>query len=82
MPWPTVGKLRELFVAMSCEYRELEGAFVEDDGAKRKIRFLYSREQDDFVSLSDYADDERVPWSEVENWERRLGVTIPRGNNH
>lgn len=64
---------------MGCEYRELDGVLIEDDGTTRKIRFLYSREADDFVSLSDYADDERVPWSEVENWERRLRVTIPRG---
>lgn len=63
---------------MGCEYREADGLLVEDDGSTRKIRFLYSRDQDDFVSLSNYADDERVPWNEVENWERRLGVIIPR----
>ena len=67
---------------MGCEYRELDGQLIEDDGAERRIRFLYSAETDDFVSLSDYADDERVPWSEVENWERRLGVIVPRGTGH
>jgi hypothetical protein len=35
-----------------------------------------------FVSLRDLEDDDRLPPSEVENWERRLGMTIPKGPNH
>jgi hypothetical protein len=79
-PWHTVKKLIELFVSMGCELGELPGR-IEDDQGTRRIRFLYSPESDDFVSLSDLDDDERIPPTEVENWERRLGITIPKGDN-
>lgn len=81
-PWLTVGKLRQLFVAMGCEYRELDGLVVADDGTTRKVRLLLNPETDGVVAFSNYDDDERVPWSEVEQWERSLAVSIPRGPGH
>jgi hypothetical protein len=32
---------------------------------------------EDFVSLLNYDDDDFIPSSEVENWERRLGFNLP-----
>ena len=64
---------------MGCELRETKTLLADADGNMRTIVFLYSDITDDFVSLRDYEDDERVSWIEVENWERRLGVQIPRG---
>jgi hypothetical protein len=78
-PWHTVRKLIELFVAMGCELGELEGGLTDSEGHHR-VRYLFSPETKDFVSLSDLEDEDRIPPSEVENWERRLGITIPRGD--
>ncbi len=79
-PWPTVRELIELFTAMGCELREMPEVVAGPDGA-HGIRFLYSPEADDFVSLRGMEDDERIPPSEVENWERRLGIQIPKNPN-
>ena len=80
-PWLSVGKLIELFTAMGCMLGELPGGIADESGTWR-VRYLYSPETDDFVSLSDLADDELLPPSEVENWERRLGIAVPKGGNH
>jgi hypothetical protein len=46
------------------------------------VRYLYSPVTDDFVSLSDLADDEILPPSEIESWERRLGIEVPKGQTN
>jgi len=76
-PWLTPRQLIELFVQMGCELGELPRPLEGPDGPRR-VRYLYSPMTDDFVSLLDYEPDERIPPSEVENWERRLGVVIPK----
>jgi len=76
-PWLSVGKLIEVFTAMGCVLGELPPS--PDFSDERRIRYLYSPETDDFVSLSDLNDDEILPPSEVENWERRLGMVVPKG---
>jgi hypothetical protein len=80
-PWLRVGKLIELFTAMGCTLGELPGV-LHGPGGQWRVRYLYSPETDDFVSLSDLDDDDVLPPSEVENWERRLGVEIPKGDSH
>ena len=72
-----VGKAIELFVAMGCVLREI----TPDDNPDltRPIRFLYNPETDEFVSVLDYEDDEFLPPSELENWERRLGMEVRKG---
>lgn len=79
--WLTVAQLVELFTAMGCSLNEPGTVLAGPDGTY-PIRFIYSDVTDDFVSLNSYDNDERVPPSEVENWERRLGVTIPKGERH
>jgi hypothetical protein len=66
---------------MGCRLSELPEPLYGPHGAHR-VRFLSSPDSDDFVSLSDLADDEILPPSEVENWERRLGIVIPKGGGH
>jgi hypothetical protein len=75
--WPTLRELIELFVMMGCVQQELSGHLEGPDGS-HPIRYLYSPVTDDFVSLLNYEDDEGIPPSEVANWERRLGVSIPK----
>lgn len=76
-----VNKLIELFTAMGCELRTMEAQIAGPDGT-HPIRFLYSPGADDFVSLLHYDDEDYIPFGEVENWERRLGITVPKGNSH
>jgi hypothetical protein len=53
---------------------------LEGPDGSRLVRYLYSSETDDFVSLLNYENDEYIPPSEVENWERRLGFKLPPRN--
>lgn len=77
--WLTIGKAIELFTAMGCVLNELPEHLEGPDG-KHPVRYLYSSETNDFVSLLNYEDGELIPPSELDNWERRLGMTVPRGN--
>jgi hypothetical protein len=78
--WRKVSDLIHFFVLMGCVLHELPGHLEGPDGA-HPIRYLYSPETDDFVSLLHYSDDELIPSSEIENWERRLGHQLPRPAN-
>ena len=80
-PWLSVGKLIELFTAMGCSLGELPGE-LQDSNASWRVRYLYSPETDDFIALSNLDDDDLLPPSEVENWERRLGIIVPKGTGH
>jgi hypothetical protein len=76
--WLSVGKLVELFTAMGCVLHDLPGRLIQP-GKSYKVRYLYSPVTGDFVSLGGLADDDIMPPSEIENWERRLGIDIPKG---
>lgn len=78
--WPTLEELIKLFVMMGCVQHELPGHLEGPDG-KHPIRYLYSPDTDDFVSLLNYEEDDHIPPSEVANWERRLGIKIPKNPN-
>jgi hypothetical protein len=75
--WRKLSELIEFFVLMGCVLNELPGHLEGPDGA-HPIRYLYSPLTDDFVSLLNYENDEYLPPSEIENWERRLGYELPR----
>lgn len=79
--WLTVGKLVELFTAMGCTLGVLPG-HLHGQNERWRVRYLYSPEANDFVSLSDLDDDEILAPTEIENWERRLGIIIPKGRSH
>ena len=75
--WPTLQQLIDLFVAMGCQLGRLPG-HIEGPQGRNAVRYLYSPLTDDFVSLSDYDERDYIPPSEVANWERRLGLEIPK----
>ncbi len=74
----SVGRVIALFTAMGCELRPLTGRLSGPDGSE-PIRFLYNPETEGVASLSTYDDDDRIPPSQIDQWERALGVEIPRG---
>lgn len=63
---------------MGCVVKELPGLLEGPDG-ERPIVFLYNPEADDFVSLAGYDPDDYVSPLEIDAWERRLDMQIPRG---
>ena len=77
-PWLTLREIIQLFVAMGATQGELE--VIGSDG-KYRVRFLHNSENDEFVSLAGYEDDERVAPSELANWQRVLGINIPTGRH-
>lgn len=66
---------------MGCELHTLQQPIVAPDGTQHEVRFLYNPDTEGFVSLRDLEDDDILPPSEVENWERRLEMTIPKPSN-
>lgn len=73
--WRNLRQLVEFFVLMGCTLNEVPHDLEGPDGV-HQVRYLFSHKTKDFVSLADYEDDEFVPPSEVENWERRLGFRL------
>ena len=75
-----VGEIVSLFLQMGCEEQFTRRTKVEDgDGeAVEAVRYLLNPETGGFMPIGDLEDDESVPWSEVESWERRLGLLVPR----
>ena len=67
-----------LFIQMGCELRVAEGDVVSDGGEVLNFRYLFNPENKAFVAIVDLGDEEFVSAGEVEYWERRLGVTIPK----
>jgi hypothetical protein len=76
-PFRRVGDLIAAFVRLGCEVRYTSNVTYLDHTTGQPsdpIRFLHNPKTRGFVPLGDLEDDERIPPSEVENWERRLGV--------
>jgi hypothetical protein len=79
--WRKLQDLITFFVYNGCVLEELPGHLEGPDG-EHAIRYLYSPKTDDFVSLLNYENDEFIPESEVQNWERRLGFELPKNGVH
>ena len=73
-----VGELVSLFVQMGCECREAETTVESPDGDCFNLRYLLNPDNGNHVPLLDLSDDHAVSKWEVESWERRLDVTIPK----
>lgn len=67
---------------MGCELRTPPIGFIDPDGEKNNVSYLYSPETTDFVVLTDLEPDDRLSPLELANWERRLGMEIPKGHSH
>jgi hypothetical protein len=77
-------KVREavsVFLQMGCELRVLPGKVMIRDGEPLFVRFLIEPASGRFVELIDLHDDESVSLEEIEYWERRLGMEIPKGDD-
>jgi hypothetical protein len=81
-PWLSVQKLIELFTAMGCTLGTVPGRMHGPNEESWEVRYLYSPVTDDFVPLSDLDNDDILGPTEIENWERRLGIVVPKGKNH
>lgn len=75
--WYNVGEIIRLFQMMGCEVSTSKDPIIGPDGPFY-IRFLYNPEQETMLPLRGLADDEWIPPSIVDNWERVLEVVIPR----
>lgn len=74
--WRTIQEVIDLFVMMGCEPQEFPGTDVEPL-ADWTVNYLYSPDNDCFVSLVGYDRSDRAAPSTIEAWERALGVQIP-----
>lgn len=73
-----VRSVLSLFIQMGCELRVAESDLVNQDGEVLNFRYLFNPDNGAFVAIVDLGDDEFVSAGEVEYWERRLGVGIPK----
>jgi hypothetical protein len=76
-----VGDVISVFLQMGCELKNLPGKIETPSGDGLVVRYLLNPETGGFVELIDLADDESVSIDEVEYWERRLTMEIPKGGN-
>ena len=63
---------------MGCEYNVAEPCVSDGDGSVYGLSYPVNRENNTFVPLQDLGDSESVSSWEVESWERRLGIQIPK----
>lgn len=65
---------------MGCDLRTAEESLY-DEGGVTNLRFLInSDDSKKFVAIVDLDDSDFIPEGEVEFWERRLGIVIPKGD--
>lgn len=81
-PWYTVQQLIEIFTAMGCELREPGILMTSPDGEMFDVRYLYNPQTGEYLELVGLDPSDSLPLSEVEYWERRLGMLVPKGNCH
>lgn len=77
--WKQVKSVIDLFVAMGCVVETLPYP-VKINGDEYSLRYLYNPATEGFVPLSDLEDGDYVPPETFGNWERRLGVELPKGS--
>ena len=63
---------------MGCELRTAERDVIAPEGDALNFRYLTNPETGAFVPIVDLGGEEFVSAGEVEYWERRLGVIIPK----
>jgi hypothetical protein len=73
-----VREIISLFQQMGCELNTAEVTVEFTDGDCFNFRYLLNPANKMFVPLVDLGDDQSVSKWEVEFWERRLGITIPK----
>jgi hypothetical protein len=76
--WPFVKDVIALFVVMGCEVRTMPATLVDETAVASRIRFLYNPAAKVFVAIDDYDDDMKMTPSEIDHFERRLDIEIPK----
>lgn len=75
-----VSEVISLFIGMGCELRTASSSVQLNDGESFTPRYLIAPDKSNFVQIDYLNDDEFIFESEIEYWERRLGVSIPKRN--
>ncbi len=73
-----VGDILACFIAQGCELRTAEATVTDPEGDVFNLRYLLRVSTGAHVALVDLTDDDRVSEAELRQWERRLGLTVPR----
>jgi hypothetical protein len=76
--WPKVKEVIGLFVDMGCQTLMAPKSLIEPNGDEIPIRFLYNPDAKVFVVLDEYDDDMIMTPSEIDYFERRLDIAIPK----
>jgi hypothetical protein len=63
---------------MGCEHRIAEEIIHSADGDCYGLSYLFNPENGNHVPITDLSPDHSISTYEVEYWERRLGVVIPK----
>ena len=74
----SVGEIVLLFQQRGCKINTAEGTVKTTDGDCFNVRYLLNPANKAFVPLVDLGDDQFISKHEVESWERRLGIEIPK----
>jgi hypothetical protein len=78
-PFRVIKDVVAAFLARGCELRHTSHVTYLDGTTGEPvdpIPFLFNPATKGFMPLDDFEDDERIPPSEVETWERRLGISL------
>lgn len=78
VPFYNSKEIINLFIGMGCEYTRDNGRVECPDGDNFSVDELKSPETGGFIAIIDLGDNKSISSIEVDGWERRLGVKIPR----
>jgi hypothetical protein len=76
--WPTVKEVLDLFVAMGCEIRTTAEPMFSSSDSGEAVRYLYNPDAKVFVVIDDLVDTSVMTPSEIQYYERRLDLEIPK----
>jgi hypothetical protein len=77
-PFWNVRDIISLFIQMGCQHNVVEPCTDDGFGSVFGFSYLVNPETNAAVPILDLGEDEYLSSYEVESWERRLGVTIPK----
>ncbi len=73
-----VRNIISLFVQMGCEHNIVEPCIDGGNGSVYGFSYLVNPANGAAVPILDLGENEYISIYEVESWERRLGITIPK----
>jgi len=73
-----VKQIVDLFVMMGCIYTKIDETIESNDGEFYGLGYILNPENNAHVPVVDLRDGDSISEIEVESWERRLGIHIPK----